>query len=53
MNQRLKGRKRRIVSGTVSQIKKQESLGVKSVGNRVDVITNIIKRRKDNSENGQ
>ena len=48
MNQRPRSRKKNIVNGTVSQIKRQgQGLGLPSVGNRVDVITKIIKRRKE------
>ena len=53
MNQRTKSRKRNVVSGNVSQIKRQdEGLGIGSVGERADFITKLIRRRKDSKDNG-
>lgn len=52
MNQRLRSRKRNVVTGTVARIKKQQqALGVESVGDRVEVITRIIRRRKEHPGN--
>ena len=54
MNRKLKSRKRNVVSGNVAQIRKQqEALGVNNVGDRVDIITRIIRKRKENLENGR
>lgn len=53
MEQKLRSRKRRVVTGNVAQVKKHEALGVRSVGDRVDVITRIIKKRKDFLGNGR
>lgn len=51
MSQRPRSRKRNIVSGNVSEIKKQDrGLGMDSIGDRVDLITRIIRRRKENKE---
>ncbi len=53
MNQRPRSRKRNVVRGNVSEIKKQDTgLGLERVGDRVDFITRLIRRRKDNKDNG-
>ena len=49
MSQKPRSRKRNIVRGNVSQIeKKGDALGLESVGHAVNVITGIIRRRKEN-----
>ena len=48
MNQRPRSRKRNMVSGNVSQIKRKgEGLGLDNVDERVNFITRIIQKRKD------
>jgi hypothetical protein len=49
MSEKPRSRKRNIVSGNVARIeKKGNGLGLESVGHAVNVITGIIRRRKDN-----
>lgn len=51
MSERPRSRKRNIVRGNVSQIeKKGNGLGLESVGHAVQVITGIIRRRKDDKD---
>ena len=51
MSERPRSRKRNVVSGNVSKIEKKGSgLGVESVGHAVQVITGIIRRRKENGK---
>lgn len=52
MNQRPKSRKRNVVSGNVFKIQKQEeTLEEENVGERANLISRIISRRKENKEN--
>ena len=49
MSQKPRSRKRNIVSGNVARIQKRgDGLGLESVGHTVNVITGIIRRRKEN-----
>ena len=52
MSQRPRSRKRNVVRGNVSEIKRQgEGLGMETINSTVDVITRIIRRRKENKGN--
>lgn len=52
MDQKPRSRKRNIVKGNVSEIKRSNTgLGLDSVGERADLITRIIRRRKERRDN--
>jgi len=53
MSEKPKSRKRNVVNGTVSQIKKEKKLGLDRVGETSSVLSSILRLFKKDNRNGR